>query len=86
VALGYQAEQRGEGMTGNNSSELLNMTQRTILQHLNLTDWKMAARLPIPPSELTLSRLVHQNWIEMRGENQQTEVRLTEAGLKARGK
>jgi hypothetical protein len=70
-------------MTGKNPVKILDMRKRTILQHLSLTDWKMAARLPIPASEMTLSRLVHQNWIEMRGENQQTEVRLTEAGLKA---
>ena len=70
-------------MTGKNPGKILDMRKRTILQHLSLTDWKMAARLPIPASEMTLSRLVHQNWIEMRGENQQTEVRLTEAGLKA---
>jgi predicted transcriptional regulator len=43
----------------------------------------MVAHLPIAASEMTLSRLVHQNWIEIRGESQQTEVRLTEAGLKA---
>jgi hypothetical protein len=48
-----------------------------------LTDWKMVAHLPIPAGEMTLSRLVHQGWIEIRGEGLHMEVRLTEAGLKA---
>jgi hypothetical protein len=78
-----RARAEGEEMTGKNPGKILDMRKRTILQHLSLTDWKLAARLPIPASEMTLSRLVHQNWIEMRGENQQTEVRLTEAGLEA---
>ena len=60
-----------------------NMTQRAVLQHLSLTDWKLANRLPIPAGEMMLSRLAHLGLIEMRGENQQTEVRLTEAGLEA---
>jgi hypothetical protein len=70
-------------MTGKNSSELLSMTQRTLLQYLSLTEWKMVARLPIPAGEMILSRLVHQGRIEVRGENQHTEVGLTKAGLKA---
>ena len=59
-----------------------NMTHRAIMQHLNLTDWKLANRLPIPAGEMLLSRLTHLGWTEMRGENHHTEVRLTEAGLK----
>jgi hypothetical protein len=70
-------------MTGKNSDEVLNMRQRTVLQYLSLTDWKMVNRLPIPAGEMTLSRLVHGGWIEMRGEKRCTEVRLTPAGLKA---
>jgi hypothetical protein len=70
-------------MTGKNPAKILDMRKRTVLQHLSLTDWKLAARLPIPASEMTLSRLVHQNWIEIRGEGKHTEVRLTGAGLKA---
>jgi Mn-dependent DtxR family transcriptional regulator len=60
-----------------------NMTQRAVMQHLSLADWKLANRLPIPAGEMMLSRLAHLGWIEMRGENHHTEVRLTEAGLKA---
>jgi hypothetical protein len=70
-------------MIGKNSDRIPDMRKRMVLQHLSLTDWRMVARLPIPASEMTLSRLVHQGWIEIRGENQQAEVRLTEAGLKA---
>jgi DNA-binding transcriptional regulator PaaX len=43
----------------------------------------MVARLPIPASEITLSRLVHQGWIDIRGKDQRTEAKLTDAGLKA---
>jgi hypothetical protein len=60
-----------------------NMTQRAVMQHLSLTDWKSANRLPIPAGEMMLSRIAHLGWIEVRGENHQAEVRLTEAGLKA---
>jgi hypothetical protein len=70
-------------MTAKNPGKILDMRKRAILQHLSLTDWKMAARLPIPAREMTLSRLVHQGWIEIRGEDERTEARLTEAGLKA---
>jgi hypothetical protein len=70
-------------MTGKKSDEVLNMSQRTVLQYLSLTDWKLVNRLPIPAGELILSRLAHHGWIEIRGENQHTEVRLTTAGLKA---
>ena len=59
-----------------------NMPQRAVMQHLSLTDWKMANRLPIPAGEMMLSRLAHLGWIEMRGENYLTQVRLTDAGLK----
>ena len=65
------------------SDEALNMTQRTVLQYLSLTDWKLVNRLPIAAGEMILSRLAHLGWIEMRGENQRTEIRLTAAGLKA---
>lgn len=60
-----------------------NMTQRAVLQHLSLTDWKLANRLPIPAGEMTLSRLVQQGWIETQGKDHNVVVRLTEAGLKA---
>jgi len=48
-----------------------------------MDDWKIVAHLPIPASELMLSRLLHHGWIESRGEKQRTAVRLTPAGLKA---
>ena len=60
-----------------------NMSQRAVMQHLSMTDWKLANRLPIPAGEMMLSRLVSQGWIEIQGKDQNTVVRLTEAGLKA---
>ena len=70
-------------MTGKNSDEVLNMRQRTVLQYLTVADWRLVNRLPISAGEMTLSRLAHQGWIEIRGEKQHTEARLTPAGLKA---
>jgi hypothetical protein len=60
-----------------------NMTQRAVMQHLSLTDWKLANRLPIPAGEMMLSRMVQQGWIEVQGKDHNTVVRLTAAGLKA---
>lgn len=51
------------------------------MQHLSLTDWKLANRLPIPAGELTMSRLVLHGWIEIQGEDHNTVARLTAAGL-----
>ena len=70
-------------MTGKKSDEGPNMSQRTVLQYLSLTDWKLVNRLPIPAGELILSRLAHHGWIEIQGEKQNTAIRLTAAGLKA---
>ena len=60
-----------------------NMSQRAVMQHLSMTDWKLANRLPIPAGEMMLSRLVSQGWVEIQGKDHNTVVRLTEAGLKA---
>ena len=46
-----------QGMTGKNLAEIPNMTQRTVLQCLNLDDWKIVAHLPIPLGEMMLSRM-----------------------------
>ena len=70
-------------MIGRSSNVVLNMSQRTVLQYLSLTDWKLVNRLPVPAGELIMSRLAHHGWIEIRGEKQNTEVRLTAAGIKA---
>jgi hypothetical protein len=67
----------------NEASNVPNMRQRTVLQHLSLADWRMVDRLPVKAGEMTLSRLLHHGWIECRGEKQHMAVRLTPAGLKA---
>jgi hypothetical protein len=59
----------------------ITMSQRAVLQYLSLTEWKIAQRLPIRAGELMLSRLALNGWIEVRGDQNNTEVRLTEAGL-----
>ena len=65
------------------SSEVPNMSQRGLLQHLSLNEWKIASRLPIPVGELMLSRIREYGWIEIQGEKQYTAIKLTPAGLKA---
>jgi predicted transcriptional regulator len=70
-------------MTNGSSAKGPNMTHRAIMQHLNLVDWKLAHRLPIPAGEMILSRLVRQGWVEIQGKGHNTVVRLTEAGLQA---
>ena len=70
-------------VTGKHSAEFPNMAQRTVMQYLSLDDWKIAARLPIPASELMLSRIRNYGWIEIRGEKQHTAIKLTPAGLEA---
>jgi Mn-dependent DtxR family transcriptional regulator len=50
---------------------------------LSITEWKLAHRLPVRAGEMMLATLAHLGWIEMRGDNHLTEIRLTEAGLKA---
>jgi Mn-dependent DtxR family transcriptional regulator len=59
------------------------MSQRAVLQYLSLTEWKLAHRLPIHAGEMMLSRMAHLGWIELRGKNHLTEIRLTEVGRKA---
>jgi len=66
-----------------NSVKSPNMTQRAVMQHLSMAEWKSANRLPIPAGEMTLSRLVLEGWIETEGKDHNTVARLTEAGHKA---
>src|SRR5436190_20500644 len=71
-------------MTGKkHSSEVPNMSQRALMQHLSLDNWKIAARLPIPAGELMLSRIRNYGWIELRSEKQHTAIKLTPAGHEA---
>jgi len=72
-----------QDVTGKHSAEFPNMAQRAVMQYLTLDDWKIAARLPIPASELMLSRIRSYGWIVIRGEKQHTAIKLTSAGLKA---
>jgi hypothetical protein len=56
------------------------MTQRTVLQCLNLGDWKIVAHLHIPVGEMML--MCGFGWVETRGEKQHMAIRLIPAGLK----
>ena len=72
-----------QGVTGKNSAEVPNMSQRTVMQCLSLDDWKVIAHLPVPVGELMVNRLLDYGWIESRSEKQGKAIRLTPAGLKA---
>jgi hypothetical protein len=52
-------------MTAGGPNKGPNMSQRAVMQHLSMTDWKLANRLPIPAGEMMLSRMVQQGWIEI---------------------
>ena len=62
---------------------VVNMSQRTIMQHLSLTDCKPASHLPVPVGETALDRMQKLGWIERRGTEPRTEIRLTQSGLEA---
>jgi hypothetical protein len=70
-------------MTSGKPGKGANMARRAVMQHLSLTDWKLANRLPIPAGKLMLSRMAHLGWIEIQGIDYMTIARLTEAGVKA---
>jgi hypothetical protein len=53
------------------------------MQCLSLHDWKVVALLPVPVSELMLTRLLEYGWIESQSEEQRKAIRLTPDGLKA---
>lgn len=65
------------------ASSGLNMGQRAVLQHVSLTEWKLANRLPVRAGDMMLSRLVYYRWIETKGQDDILSARLIEAGLKA---
>ena len=65
------------------STEAANMSQRAIMQCLSLTEWRLAARLPVPAGAVTLDRMHSRSWIELRGTKAQIEIRLTRSGLEA---
>jgi hypothetical protein len=78
-----ELEAEGEEMSTGYSDKGQNMLQRAVMQHLSLTEWRLARRLPVPAGDMMLSRLVHNGWIEMRGENHLVEIRLTDTGLRS---
>ena len=70
-------------MIDQHKAEVPNMPQRTVMQCLSLDDWKVVALLPVPVSELMVSRLLEYGWIESQSAEQGKAIRLTPAGLKA---
>ena len=71
--LGKSPKKDERVVTGKNSL-VPNMAQRAVMQYLSLDDWKVAAHLPIPAGEVTLSRIRHHGWIESRGEKHHTAI------------
>lgn len=61
-------------------AERPNMSQRSVLQCLSPTEWKVASRLPVRAGEIAMQGLARKGWIEVRGDKQKLEVRLTAAG------
>ena len=57
--------------------------QRQFLQRLHIDKWKRLVTISVAAGPGLLSRLVTNGWIEQRGEEQEREIRLTDAGLSA---
>jgi hypothetical protein len=55
--------------------------QRQILDCLRSGDWKIRDRLPVPVGDRMLERLLDFCWIEKRGDEASTEIRITEDGM-----
>jgi hypothetical protein len=60
-----------------------NMSQRAVMQYLSLTEWKVVSQLPVPVGTGMLDRMRNHSWIELRGRDPRTEIRLTELGQAA---
>jgi hypothetical protein len=45
-------------MTIGSPAKVPNMIQRTVMQHLSLTHWKLAYHLPVPATEKMLSLML----------------------------
>jgi Mn-dependent DtxR family transcriptional regulator len=70
-------------MTDLNPPLAANMSQRAVMQYLSLTDWKLASRLPVSAGTGMLNRILELGWIELRGAEPRTEIRLTPLGREA---
>jgi hypothetical protein len=75
---GWSSWAEGEEMSG--PTQLPNMSQRSVLQCLSLTDWKNARRLPALVGPMAIDRLNRNGWIEVRREEDNVELRLTALG------
>jgi hypothetical protein len=53
-------------MTAEMPDKNINMSERAVLQHLSLTEWKVAHRLPVRAGALMLNQLARNGWIEVR--------------------
>ncbi len=60
-----------------------NMSQRSVMQYLSLTEWKRVTYLPVPAGPVMLDRIRDLGWIELRGREPQTEIRLAPLGQEA---
>jgi hypothetical protein len=70
-------------MTDGRSTLSANMNQRAVMQYLSLAEWKRIAHLPIPAGLVMLDRIHKLGWIELRGKEPRTEIRLTALGREA---
>jgi hypothetical protein len=60
-----------------------NMNQRAVMQYLSLAEWKRVSHLPVPVGVVMLNRIHNLGWIELRGKEPRTEIRLTPLGREA---
>jgi hypothetical protein len=70
-------------MTNESPTPAANMNQRAVMQCLSVAEWKRVSHLPIPAGLVMLNRIHALGWIELRGEEPRTEIRLTPLGREA---
>jgi hypothetical protein len=70
-------------MTDESPPYSANMNQRAVMQYLSLAEWKRVSHLPVPVGLVMLNRIHSLGWIELRGADPRTEIRLTPLGREA---
>ena len=70
-------------MTDESPTLSANMNQRAVMQYLSLVEWKRVSYLPVPVGLVMLNRIHSLRWIELRGKEPRTEIRLTALGREA---
>lgn len=61
----------------------INMAHRSMMDPLRSGQWTLVKKVQVQISARSLIQMLDNGWIVRRGEGNKTEIRLTDAGLKA---